>query len=215
MRRARASTWVSLGLGLTLGLEAGAAGTPEGGTAPAATAAGPEAASGAPSQGKGMLLQGTSDKPLAIQSEELEAVEEGGARRLLFTRSVHVTQGDLSVHSNRLEAYYPKGSEQPDRLVADGQVRVQQGDRKMSCNRATYYQLEERLLCVGAAELREGENQVRGDQIEIFFEQDKIRVKGGAVVNVTPRKKEKAGAPAPAAEGAKPAGSPGGPGAAR
>lgn len=147
---------------------------------------------------RGMLLQGTSDQPLSIQSEELEAIEENGGRKLVFTRSVEVQQGDLSVRSQRLEAFYPKGAEQPDRLVASGQVRVRQGTRELSCNRATFFQGEERLLCVGSARLREGENQVRGEQIEIFFDQDRIRVKGGAVVNVTPRQRAEA---APTASG--------------
>lgn len=142
-----------------------------------------------------------SDEPLSIKADELEAVEEAGQRRLRFTRSVHVQQGELAVHSDRLEAFYPKDAEQPDRLVASGHVRVQRLDRQLACDSATYYRPEERLVCKGHAELREGEDRVRGDQIEIFFEQNRVRVSGGAVVNVTPERRRKEGAPEPVSAG--------------
>jgi lipopolysaccharide export system protein LptA len=158
------------------------------------------------------LLAAEPGEPLSIKADELEAMEEGGARRLRFTRSVHVQQGDLGVDADNLEAFYPNGATQPDRLVASGRVRVRQRARQLSCDAATYYQREERLVCTGHAELREGEDRVRGEQIEIFFEQNRVRVKGGAVVNVTPeRKRADEGSGNQAERGAKPVGA--GPGA--
>jgi lipopolysaccharide transport protein LptA len=148
----------------------------------------PAARAGAPA-GKS-ILSTESDAPLSIKADELEAVDEGGQRRLRFTRSVHVEQGALSVHADRLEAFYPKDAEEPDRLVASGRVRVERLDRRLSCDAATYYRIEERLVCTGHAELRESEDRVRGDQIEIFFEQNRVRVSGGAVVNVTPERRK-------------------------
>jgi lipopolysaccharide transport protein LptA len=161
----------------------------------------------------GGVLSTDSDQPLSINAEELEAIElPNGSRQLLFNRSVHVEQGELSVHSNRLEAHYAAGASQPERLVANGQVRVSQRERgtgrlrELSCNAATYFPASERLECVGNAELRDGDNRVRGERIEIRFQEDRIRVTGGAVVNVAPeRKPAKDAAPSPAV-GAAPAG---------
>jgi lipopolysaccharide export system protein LptA len=124
------------------------------------------------------------DKPLSIRSDELEAIEVEGRRQLLFTRNVNIEQGDLRVHSDRLEAFYPPGGNQPDKLVADGHVRVSQLDKTMICDAATYYQTEDRLVCSGNAELRQGTDRVRGKEIEIFVKQNRVKVKGGAVVNV-------------------------------
>jgi lipopolysaccharide transport protein LptA len=138
---------------------------------------------------KGILPGGSNDKPLAIRSDELEAVEESGTRNLLFQRNVHVEQGDLVVNSDRLEAHYPPGANQPDRLVATGHVRIKQKDRLLTCQNATYYQGEERLVCVGDADLLSGNDRVHGDQIEIFTSQNRMKVLGRAVVNVTPDQK--------------------------
>ena len=138
---------------------------------------------------KGILPGGSNDKPLAIRSDELEAVEESGTRNLLFQRNVHVEQGDLVVNSDRLEAHYPPGASQPDRMVATGHVRIKQKDRLLTCQNATYYQGEERLVCVGDADLVSGNDRVHGDQIEIFTSQNRMKVLGRAVVNVTPDQK--------------------------
>ena len=133
------------------------------------------------------LLDIESGQPLSITADELEAIElPDGRRQLLFSRSVNVQQGGLAVRSNRLEAHYAANASQPDRLVASGNVRVEQKTRELSCAKATYFPGEERLECVGNARLRDGSNQVEGERIEILFAQDRIRVKGGAVVNVAP-----------------------------
>jgi lipopolysaccharide transport protein LptA len=144
------------------------------------------------------LLSADSDQPLSIKADELEAIEmPNGTRQLLFNRSVHVEQGELLVRSDRLEAYYAAGASQPERLVANGNVRVRQRERDLSCGKATYFPAAERLECVGNALLRDGENRVAGERIDFLFKEDRIRVKGGAVVNVAPeRKKPAAKAPA-------------------
>jgi lipopolysaccharide transport protein LptA len=133
---------------------------------------------------------GAGDKPLSVRSDELEAVEEGGARRMVFQRNVRVEQGDLVVNSERLEAHYPPNTNQPDKLYATGHVRIVQKDRVLTCDNATYYQADERLVCVGNSELTRGNDRVRGDQIEIYTSQNRVLVHGRAVVNVTPDAKE-------------------------
>ncbi len=134
------------------------------------------------------------DAPISIRADELEAFQERGRRRLLFRRNVRVVQEDVTLHTDRLEALYPAGSDQPDRLVATGAVRVAQGERSMSCREATYFRAEQRVLCVGDAELLQGSDRVRGGKIEIFLDSGRLRVSGGAVVNV---RAEAAGVEAP------------------
>lgn len=154
------------------------------------------------------LLQVDSGQPLSIKADELEAIEEpDGRRRLVFSRKVNVDQGGLRVQSDRLEAHYAAGATQPERLVASGSVRVRQKERELSCGRATYFPARERLECTGNAQLRDGANRVTGETIEILFAEDRIRVKGGAMVDVAPARK--AATPAAAsAEAARPGATP-------
>lgn len=154
--------------------------------ATAGAAAEPAASAPAETEQSVSMFPIKGDKPLSIRSDELEALEEGGSRRLVFTRNVNVEQGDLRVNANRLEALYPPGGSQPDRLVANGNVRVSQRDKTMLCDVATFYQSEDRLVCTGNAELLQGKDRVQGREIEIFVRQNRVKVRGGAIVNVAP-----------------------------
>jgi lipopolysaccharide export system protein LptA len=123
-----------------------------------------------------------SDQPLSIQADELEATQTGGSRRLVFKKGVRVSQADLTLESARLEAFYPEKASQPERLVASGGVRVVQGTREARCDQATYYRSEERMLCEGNAELRDGEDRVAGSVIEFDLAAERVVVRGGATV---------------------------------
>lgn len=158
-----------------------AAVSPKEATAEGSAAPSPEAAS---TEQSVSMFPIKGDQPLSIRSDELEAVEDGGRRRLLFTSNVNIEQGDLRVHSDRLEALYPPGGNQPDKLIANGHVKVVQRDKTMLCDAATYYQTQDRLVCTGNAELQQGTDRVRGKEIEIFPKLNRVKVKGGAVVNV-------------------------------
>ncbi|MBS1106313.1 MAG: Lipopolysaccharide transport periplasmic protein LptA [Deltaproteobacteria bacterium] len=211
-------TWLA-GLGaLLLALPAAEAGAAEPSASSAPAVSPKEAGSGAESAAASATpaAAGTEqsvsmfpikgDKPLSIRSDELEAIETGGRRRMLFTSKVQVEQGELLVNADRLEAFYPPGGSQPDTLVASGHVRVSQTQRRMLCDKATFFQTEDRLLCVGNAELQQGDDRVRGREIEIFIKQNRVKVRGGATVNVTPSQREaKPAASAKAAPAGKPA----------
>lgn len=127
------------------------------------------------------------DAPLNIRSNELEAVQEGKSRRFVFTGDVKVTQGDLALTAERLDAFYPDGASQPDRLVAKGRVVVTQQDKRASCDEATFLNQARRVLCRGNAEMSQGQDRVRGQEIELHLDTNKMYVRGGAEVRIQPR----------------------------
>jgi lipopolysaccharide transport protein LptA len=123
-----------------------------------------------------------SGQPISIRSDQLESVRSSGARKLLFTENVVVSQGDVTIKSNSLEAFYPPDSSQPERLVATGRVRMSNGKSQALCDRATYERSKEKLFCRGHAELREGEDCIAGEWIEFDLESETVKVGGGAKV---------------------------------
>ena len=127
-----------------------------------------------------------SDQPISIRADELEAVSREGARTLIFTANVRVEQADVRIESDRLEAHYPKGEKQPDRLVATGHVRLTQKTVEARCDNATYERIAQLFSCEGNAELRDGDNRVAGAVIEFDLEREIVRVKGGASVLIHP-----------------------------
>ncbi len=126
-----------------------------------------------------------SSAPISIKSKALEAAEVNGIRRLVFSGDVHVVQGDITMTSNRLTADYPKGASEPSRLLAQGSVRVVQGNQEARCDSGTFQRAEELLVCCGRAELRGGTSRVRGKCIEFDLANQTVRVED-ATVNIIP-----------------------------
>ena len=163
----------------------------------AAPGAAAPAARGAALRAKGDPFGMTSfdnDQPISIHSDELEASQTGGARRLVFSKNVRVEQGDLQLASARLEAFYPENASQPDRLVASGGVHVVQGTREARCDEAVYHRSEDLLVCEGHAELRDGDDRVAGEVIEFHLDGGE-GVREGGRHGVVPSGARRSGAP--------------------
>jgi len=147
--------------------------------APAVSAGTPASS---PSAGAAFGISFDSGGPISIHSDELESVKSAGMRHLLFSKNVVVTQDDLTIRSNRLEAFYPPKASEPDRLVATGRVRMLNGENEVSCDKATYERTKDLLICRGSAELREGPDCVAGKWIEFDLAAETVKVGGGAKV---------------------------------
>lgn len=149
----------------------------------------PEAAEESPQEDSGFKLF-RKGEAISIESDELEVTQDGDVRHIIFRRSVRVEQGDVRLRSERLDAYYNKGESQPDRLEARGDVRLEYGERSARCDRVTFYNSDQRVVCSGHAVLRQGCELVRGLEIEFDLREERIRVLGAASVVVQTKKDE-------------------------
>lgn len=172
------------------------------------TAATPVVGSPAPSQAAagragrpagGIKSAFKDDAPISIKSDELEAVQKGNSRVFLFSGHVKVAQDNVVILSDRLEAQYPDGSSQPEKLVASGHVTIDQEGRRALCDQATYVSSARRIFCRGNAELRQGDDRARGKEIELQLDTERMFIRGDAEVVVKPREKTPAPAEASAA----------------
>ena len=120
--------------------------------------------------------------PLTINSDELDADDRNGRRKIVFRKHVVVRQGDLKVTCERLEALYPAGSKQPSQLLATGNVQLSQGDQQIWCDEAVYDRVGEKLLCRGNGRFVDSDNELRGREIEIDLKRETVRVRGDARV---------------------------------
>lgn len=126
------------------------------------------------------------DGPVRIRARELQASERDGRREVWFEGDVEVTQADVTLRSLRLDVVYPEGQSQPERLVATGEVVMQQGEREAHCLKAIYHHRERRIDCMGEAMLRDGDDQVFGELIEFDLEHETVVVSGGTRLRMTP-----------------------------
>jgi lipopolysaccharide export system protein LptA len=137
---------------------------------------------------KGEGLDGLrSDAPISIKSDELDVLQKGQGRRFLFKGHVRAEQDQLTLRSDLLEAEYPEGDGQPDRLVATGHVEMTHAGRKALCDRAVYYRREQRLVCTGNAQLEQACDRVRGEEIVFHVDSEVLEVNGAADVRIHPK----------------------------
>src|SRR5262249_4335034 len=122
-------------------------------------------------------LQGKG--PLAIRAVTLDASNpDAGERRIRFGGGVVLQQDDIELRAQELEAIYPAGATQPDRLIARNDVALREGEREAHCQRAEYQLRERRLSCEGDAVLREREDRLEGERIAFDFGAQKVDVSG-------------------------------------
>jgi lipopolysaccharide transport protein LptA len=128
-----------------------------------------------------------SDAPITIKSDVLDVFEEGGKRRFVFAGNVRAKQADLAIRSEKLEAFYPPGGSQPERIVAIGSVTMKQAGRSARCAQATFYRKDDRIVCIGdVAEVEQGCDIVRGREIVFHTASQLLKVNGAADVRINP-----------------------------
>ena len=118
-----------------------------------------------------------SDLPVEVTALHLEALQE--QRKAIFTGEVVAKQGDMSLYCDKLVVYSLPDQDQVDRLEAFGRVRVVQGDRTATADQAIYRHQQGTLELRGNAQVHQAQNQVSGEEIMVYLQEDRSVVKSG------------------------------------
>ncbi|MFZ5585053.1 MAG: lipopolysaccharide transport periplasmic protein LptA [Thermodesulfobacteriota bacterium] len=139
-----------------------------------------------------------SDQPIHVVADRLEV--DNKAQMANFIGNVKAVQGDVTINSDSLEVHYdrdaveaapakPKSGEAESqglmdgggkvrKVVAIGHVKVVQKDRVAVGRTATYWAGARKILLEGEATVWRGKNQVSGEQITVFLDDDRSIVHG-------------------------------------
>jgi lipopolysaccharide export system protein LptA len=126
------------------------------------------------------------EEPIDIQADELEAITEGNRKRFLFVGNVRAEQGPIALKADRLEAFYPPGSSELEKLIATGHVVIDQKDRTVFCDRATLVRAQDRIVCTGNARIEQDCDRVSGREIIFYLATEVLKVNGAADVQINP-----------------------------
>jgi lipopolysaccharide export system protein LptA len=119
-----------------------------------------------------------SREPVEISADRLEA--DDLAKTLVFIGNAVAKQGEVTISGDRLTIHYlPEGGD-VERIVAEGNVRIVQGERLATGQRGEYFRAEERAVLTGTPRVSEGANSVQGHEITLFIRENRSVVKGGA-----------------------------------
>jgi lipopolysaccharide export system protein LptA len=86
--------------------------------------------------------------PVHITSQRLEAEYE--KKLITFIGDVVATQEEFTLYGDRLLLYLNEKREGIDKIVAQGNVRMVQANRTVTCQEATYYYQEGTLVLGGS-----------------------------------------------------------------
>lgn len=132
-----------------------------------------------------------SKEPMAITADQLEVLPKNGGRTIVFVGNVKLVQGPLLLTSEKLEAVYAAGASDPERIVATRNVHIAQSGKTVRCDQATYQRKTQRVICRGNAVMQQGIDQAEGEEIEFQLDAERLLIRGGAKVVITPASKPK------------------------
>jgi outer membrane protein assembly factor BamD len=125
------------------------------------------------------LLDANIDRsqPIDITSDKVEAFWKENL--IIFKGNVIARQKDIVIYADSLEALIVEDGKGIDRATAGGNVKVQQGLRVANCQKAIFYNRDQKMVLTGEPRIVDGENTVSGDEIVFDIEKNRVEVKGG------------------------------------
>jgi outer membrane protein assembly factor BamD len=116
-------------------------------------------------------------QPIDITSDEVETYTK--ENRVIFKGNVVARQKDMVIYADSIEAILGKEGKGIERVIASGNVKVQQGLRVASCEKAVFDNPEQKIILMGDPKVWEGENMVSGEEILFDISKNRLEVKGG------------------------------------
>jgi len=116
-------------------------------------------------------------EPIDITSDQVETYTK--ENRVIFKGSVIARQRNIAIYADSIEAIMVNEGKGIERVIASGNVKVQQGLRVAHCQRAVFHNPEQKLFLTGDPKVWEGENVVSGEEIVFDIARNRVEVKGG------------------------------------
>ncbi len=112
--------------------------------------------------------------PIDINSDQLNLDYKGNT--IVFTGHVHAVQSGSELTSKTLQVKYGKDFHQVQEMVADGDVRMSQGQRWATGDHAVLDETKHTMVLTGSPVVHDGRDQIAGTKITVFLQTGKSEV---------------------------------------
>jgi lipopolysaccharide export system protein LptA len=147
-----------------------------------------------PAEGVGFGFN-LSRAPIDIVSDTVEGNQKENT--VSFKGNVIAKQEDITIQTDLMTVFYDPATKKVKEIIATGNVRVVQLDRRATSKRATFYQNENRVVLDGDVVIREGDNVLRGERVTYYIDEERSVVEGAkgsrVTTTISPVKKEDSG----------------------
>jgi len=114
---------------------------------------------------------------------------------ILFDGNVMVVRDSMTLKADHVEVVFNPLPERERGLVetaekkrelstitAIGNVEFQQEARTILSNKVVYYKKDEKMVFTGSPNVKEGEDQLKGEKITVYIKEDRVVIEGGEAV---------------------------------
>lgn len=132
-----------------------------------------------------------SHDPIDIKSDRLEAHNK--ERKIVFQGNVRARQRDTLIFADKLTTYYDRAGKDVERIVAEGNVKITQLDKVATSREAVFENFTRRIILKGDPHLWQGKDELRGEMITVYLDEDRVFVEKARGVFTPSRLREEAG----------------------
>jgi lipopolysaccharide export system protein LptA len=154
----------------------------------AASSSGKDAKGGAQNSPFGMLKFSADNGPIQIKADSLSLDYKGNS--VEFKGAVHAIQSGTTLTSKTLKVIYGEKFGDIKEVIALGDVKMMQGGRWATGQRAVLDEVKHTVEMTGAPVIHDGPDQVAGRRIIIYLDTEKSYVEGASAV-IFPRNGKK------------------------
>lgn len=124
----------------------------------------------------------TNRPPTVIKSDSLDA--DLFKRTAIFRGNVVVVDAAFRMTAMQMDVSFNDQANGVDKIVARGKVRIEQADKVALADEATYFVADARIELIGSPRAFSGKNELSGEKITFFRNENKLLVSGGTTLNL-------------------------------
>lgn len=126
------------------------------------------------------------DSSIQLNSDRMLLDEK--KKVVIFEGHVVVRKGDVTITADRLYLYGKQNEritmekplgDQLDRIEVEGNVRIIQGNKVASAEKAIYYVGPQKILLIGNPIIAQGQDRISGQMITIYLKEGRSVIEGG------------------------------------
>ena len=124
----------------------------------------------------------TNRPPTVIKSDSLDA--DLFKRTAIFRGNVVVVDAAFRMTAMQMDVSFNDQANGVDKIVARGKVRIEQADKIALADEATYFVADARIELIGSPRAFSGKNELSGEKITFFRNENKLLVSGGTTLSL-------------------------------
>lgn len=132
-------------------------------------------------------------KPVDIVSDTMEGFDK--EKYVVFKGSVIAKQEDLFIFADTIEAYMSEETNEIDKAIAKGNVKIVKQDRTATCREAFFENAKGEITLKGNVIVYQGKDKLTGDIIIYYVNEDRVAIQADkdkkARITIQPKEEKK------------------------